>query len=204
VTFGDSFVEEITMTDVQRFRLAPVTLSSMFRYFETFPLSWIVLPVPLLLLGFGAAGFLVPEMRMPWLVAGVLCVGGLILPVFMAGAVLASRLASIEINGGHLVVRGVLLGPSARLQVLRLSDARAVDLRRDRTYRPVAGGGINMPGYCAGSGSIGGGEKADWLLTDTSRVLYVPARSGRSLLISAESPEAIVETLHSMPVPADA
>jgi hypothetical protein len=204
LTFGDSVVEEITMTDVQRFRIAPVTLSSMFRYFETFPLSWIVLPVPLLLLSFGAAGFLVPEMRMPWIAAGVLCVGGLILPVFMAGAVLVSRLASVEINGDRLVVKGVLLGPSARLQVLRLSDARAVDLRSDRSYLPVSGGGFNVPGYIAGSGTVGRGEQATWLLTDPSRVLYVPARSGRSLLISVESPDAIVETLHSMPVPADA
>jgi hypothetical protein len=187
------------MADVQRFRIAPVTATSVARSFRAFPIQWIVVSVPFFMLALGGCGLLIPSMRMPWGVAALVIAGGLLVPALLAFAVFCSRRGTIEIDGFRLDIRGVPLGLSANLLSLRPAEARWVNLVDDRSHRPTSGGGLNLPSYLAGWGSFGHGERVAWLLTDLGRVVYLPAREGPSLLISAESPEALIEALRSLP-----
>jgi hypothetical protein len=158
---------------------------------------WIALVVPLLLIGFGGAGLLIPALRMPWGVAAVLIAAAFLLPAFMVAAAIWSRTGYVEIDDSRLIIRGVPNSRSFHLRSLRLPESRALDLRDDPSLRPAASGGVNLPGLLAGSGSLAGGERIAWLLTDLRRVAYVPAREGNSLPVSVESPEDFVEALHS-------
>jgi hypothetical protein len=81
---------------------------------------------------------------------------------------------------------------------LVLEDARAVDLNIDRELIPRGGVAINIPGmYTAGSGTLGTGARAMWLITDLGLVVYAPARAGYAMLVSAADPHSLVSALHS-------
>jgi hypothetical protein len=175
-----------------------VTASFLARFIGAFPFVWVALPVPFLLIGLGGAGLLLPSLRMPWGLPAVLIAAAFLLPALMASAVVWSRTGYVEVDDARLVIRGVPYGRSARLRSLRLPEARALDLIDDPSLRPAAGGGVNLPGFLAGSGSLRGGERVAWLLTDLSRVVYVPAREGHSLLVSVQPPEGLVAALRSV------
>jgi hypothetical protein len=191
------------MSEAQRFRVAPVTFASLARFQRAFPIGWVVLPVPFLLIGLGGAGLLLPGMRMPWGISAVLLAGGLLLPALMGLSVLFTRSAFLEIEGVRLVTKGAPNAPSARLDSLRLREARIINLALDRGFVPTSGVGLNLPGYSAGLGSISRGEKVAWLITDPQGVVYIPARTGYSLLISVQSPEIVIEALRSWPMAVD-
>jgi hypothetical protein len=191
-------IEATPMAEMQRFRIAPVTWTSFARFLGLFPIGWLALLGTVLPFGIGGAGLLVPELLMPWGVAAMLIVAAFILPAFVLAGVVWSRTGYIEINDTRLIVRVAPNGPSARLESLRLSDAQVVDLSRDRSLFPSAGIGLNVPGcFTAGTGTIGRSEHVAWLVTDPRRVVYIPASSGHSVLVSAESPESLVAALHA-------
>ena len=193
------------MADVQRFRLAPITTTSFAVFMGTFPLGWIALVAGFVPLGLGGAGLLFPSLRMPWGTEAVLIVAGLLVPTFVALAVFWSRTGFVEISDNWLAVRGAPNGPAARLQSLRLQEARTVDLRADRSFWPSGGVAVNVPGcYSAGSGTVRRGVRVAWFITDPSRLVYVPATAGQAVLVSAESPESLVMALRSMPESPDA
>jgi hypothetical protein len=130
-------------------------------------------------------------------VATVLIAAAFLLPAFMVSAVVWSRMGYVEVDDSRLVVRGVPIGFSAHLRSLRLPEARALDLRQEPSLRPVTGVGVNLPGFLSGSGTLVGGERIAWLLTDLDRVVYVPARQGPSVLVSVQVPEDLITALRA-------
>jgi hypothetical protein len=192
------------MAEAQRFRIAPLTASAFARFIRVFPFVWAGLPATLLLIGLGGAGLLRPSWHMPWGLAAVLIAAGFLLPAFMVSAFVWSRTGYVEIDDSRLVVKGVPNGFSAHLRSLRLPEARAVDLRDDPLLRQANGIGVNLPGLLAGSGSLVGGERIAWLVTDVARMVYVPALQGHSVLVSVASPEALVAALRALSESAEA
>ena len=57
--------------------------------------------------------------------------------------------------------------------------------------------GISLPGYAAGRFARQGGGAVFALLTDRDRVVYLPARTGTSLLISVGQPERLLAALRA-------
>ncbi len=55
--------------------------------------------------------------------------------------------------------------------------------------------GLSMPGISAGHFSTTQGGKVFAILTNRSRVLYLPAKTGQSLLVSVEDPAAALQSI---------
>jgi hypothetical protein len=166
----------------------------------------------------------VPPGRAPWL---TLLAIGLVLPLMIIGGVLYEqggrqlpevlaatsilslltvglgalmRRSSVRIEAGQLVVRAAMytfrLAPAA----LDLAQARVVDLDEKRELRPRwKTNGYALPGYYAGHfRSAGLHERLFCLLTSQRRVLVLPTRSGRRLLLSLQRPQALLDALRAM------
>lgn len=94
-----------------------------------------------------------------------------------------------------------LRAPLQRLRVavgmLDLAQARIVDLNREPSLRPrLKSGGVDLPGVAAGH--FRGrpfSQRLFCLLTRRERVLLLPERSGRRLLLSLERPQALLDAL---------
>ena len=81
---------------------------------------------------------------------------------------------------------------------LLVEDARALDLGRERQYRPKwKTNGSGLPGYQAGWFKLRNGEKSLLFVTDRSRVVYVPTRDGYSVMLSVTHPEQFLESLRN-------
>lgn len=125
----------------------------------------------------------------------------LLLPAMaVLGASMASN--SLEVRAGQVVVRAGFFYEYAR-------DIREFDLARARhgsqaAIAPQALGrrdsGIRLPGYAAGrfSGGMrqGGPESLFVTVTDSERVVYLPASHGQSLLVSVEQGDELLQMLY--------
>ena len=104
----------------------------------------------------------------------------------------------LRLEDGKLVLRAAHFYEQARpVADFDLARARAGNLASIPEARlGVRSDGISLPGYAAGQ-FAGQGETVFALLTDRSRVVYLPARTGPSLLISVEQPERFLMTLRA-------
>ena len=110
-----------------------------------------------------------------------------------------SQATRFEVSPAGLRVRGDLYGRLVPASALRGPQARAVDLRSERTLAPVARTfGTGLPSYRAGWFQLASGEKALVYLTDPSRVVYVPTTLGWSVLVSTPDPAAMVAKLREV------
>jgi hypothetical protein len=107
---------------------------------------------------------------------------------------------ALRLENGKLMLRAGHFYEQARpLGDFDLARARAGNLASIPEARlGVRSDGISLPGYAAGR-FTGQGGAVFVLLTDRSRVVYLPARNGSSLLISVEHPEHFLEELRSAP-----
>ena len=123
-------------------------------------------------------------------------VAALVLP-FTLG--IASTLShnELRIKGENLSVRAAYFYDYSR----NIDD---FDLSRAQvgTYQSIADGqlkwrrnGLGLPGMNAGRFSTTQGRVLFALLTDRSSVLYLPAKTGPSLLVSLENPAAVLADL---------
>lgn len=108
----------------------------------------------------------------------------------------SSRSARFELSPAGLRLRGDLYGrfiPSAELDGAR---ARRVNLVEERELAPRWRTlGTGLPGYRAGWFRLANGEKALLYLTDQRSAVYVPTRSGYSVLVSPQEPDRFVAAL---------
>jgi len=154
----------------------------------TTPLVWLVPAFALLMASIGLA-VLIP--RTPGAAVGLL-------PVALAGVLVAVaiRRRRVELAGGELRIAAGLLRHRVARSGLDLGKAAVVDLAERTELRPLwRTFGVGMPGYRAGHYRLRNGAKAFVLLTDTRRVLMLPAREGRTLLLSLEQPQALLDAL---------
>jgi hypothetical protein len=110
----------------------------------------------------------------------------------------------IAIEEDALVVVSTFYRRRVAVASLDLAQARIVDLAEQPQYKPgLKTNGYGMPGFQSGHYRLGG-RKAFCLITDASRVLYLPLRDGSALLLSPEQPRALLEALQALAVPARA
>jgi hypothetical protein len=108
----------------------------------------------------------------------------------------------ITLDQGELVVVSTFYRRRVAVASLQLEQARIVDLAEHPRFKPgLKTNGYSMPGFQSGHYRLGG-RKAFCLITDASRVLYLPLRDDSVLLLSPEQPRALLEALQALAVPA--
>lgn len=145
-----------------------------------------------LLIGMIGIGFAAREERWVWLAAIVI--------------VLAAALIVVSVRRRRVALEGDALTIAAGINTLRVpvaaldvAGARIADLTSIATPRLGRTGiGASMPGYRTGYVRLRDGSHAFVLLTDKTRVLALPERSGRMLLLSLERPQALIDALQAM------
>ncbi len=81
--------------------------------------------------------------------------------------------------------------------MLSPGEARVVDLATNAEYRlGIKSFGTSMPGYHAGHFRQVRGRKVFALVTDKHRVLVLPERDSRLLMLSLDKPQALLDALH--------
>ena len=81
-------------------------------------------------------------------------------------------------------------------------QARIVDLAEHTGYRPMLGlNRFGLPTYRAGHYLLRNRKRAFCLLTATDRVLVLPQRDGRVLLLSPERPRELLDRLRELASP---
>ena len=121
-----------------------------------------------------------------------------IVPLVFAMLLVAMKRRAVELHDGTLEVRAALFRERVAVTQLDLARARVVDLAERTELRPVVKtGGMSLPGFHAGRFRLREKfGKAFCLLTDRSRVLWLPLRDGKDqLLLSLEHPQALLDAL---------
>jgi len=99
-------------------------------------------------------------------------------------------------NGVLSVVAAGLFTHKVAVSELDLDKARIVDLDEHAELRPgVRLWGMGLPGFSAGHHLLRNRARAFCLLTRREKVLVLPRRDGRYLLLSPEQPRALLEHL---------
>lgn len=108
----------------------------------------------------------------------------------------------IRLDGTTLEVVSTFYRKRVAVEALQLERARVVDLAEHGSFKPtLKTNGYGMPGFQSGHYRLRDRSKAFCLLTDASRVLYLPLRDGSALLISPEQPRALLEALQALAAP---
>jgi hypothetical protein len=134
-----------------------------------------------------------------WVLFAVILVILLIAATVLLATVRGARVSRFELSDAGLRLRGDLYGRMIPADSLRGAAARIVDLANTPDLRPRRRTmGTALPGYRAGWFRLRNGEKALVYLTETSRTVYVPTRSGYSVMLTPEQPERFLERLRTV------
>lgn len=159
--------------------------------------AWLWLWVPILLAIAAIAGTtLLPQRQEA--PAQLLYLAPLVL-LLAIGLNLALRRRRIGIDGHDLAIAATFYSRRIPIDALDLDKARIVDLAEHTEYKPaLKTNGFNLPGFQAGHYRLRNRGKAFCLLTDRERVLVLPQRDGRWILLSPEKPQALLDALRRM------
>jgi hypothetical protein len=125
-----------------------------------------------------------------WVLPAVVAVGPLLL--------LLMRRRRVTLDGATLEVRATLHTLRVAVADLDLAAARIVDLSLARELRPMLRTfGFGMPGFRAGHYRLRSMQRGFCLLTKYDRVLALPERSGRVILLSLERPQQLLDALRA-------
>lgn len=157
-----------------------------------------------------------PDLRKAWLLPGLAMLGGAIgvafaarqdpgallaLPILLLAAAVVAivmRRRNVRLEGGELQVAAGMHNRTVAVADLDLAGARIVDLGEHKPLRPLFKSfGTSLPGYHAGHFRLRDRGKAFVLVTDARRVLVLPERSGRKLLLSLRHPQALLDALEA-------
>jgi|WetSurMetagenome_2_1015567.scaffolds.fasta_scaffold70888_4 hypothetical protein len=131
---------------------------------------------------------------------GLLLLAGLAFVILTATAM---GRGSVEVSPGEIRIRAPFYGRTVPVASIDCASARVVDLTTEGDLRPRwRTNGIGLPGYGAGWFKLRNGERALLLVTDKSRVLYLPTREGYSILLSASEPQKLLEAIRKNGAPA--
>ncbi|MCC7664081.1 PH domain-containing protein [Stenotrophomonas rhizophila] len=120
----------------------------------------------------------------------------LLVTVVVSGAYFRRR---IRLQGNTLEVVSTFYRKQVALDALQLEQARVVDLAEHGSLKPlVKTNGYAVPGFQSGHFRMRDRRKAFCLVTDPSRVLYLPLRDGSVLVISPQQPRQLLEALQAL------
>ncbi len=141
--------------------------------------------------------------RQPGFAAGIIAsLCGLLLVAFVACD--RSKSVRFEVADGILRIRGDFFGCEIAVQTLRLNAAEIVDLTTRPELRPgwIKNCGTALPGYWSGDIPLRNGQAALVFLSDLRRVLVIPEKSGRLLLLSCAESDGLLRALRDAANPA--
>ena len=108
----------------------------------------------------------------------------------------SSRRTTFTVSEKGLTVSHTMYGRTIPASDLRAQDAKILDLTKEAAYRSQwRTNGLGLPDYTLGWFILRNREKALTFLTDRRKVVYIPTRSGFSILLSTPSPEAFLRAL---------
>jgi hypothetical protein len=108
----------------------------------------------------------------------------------------------IRLQDHQLEVVSTFYRKRVPVQDIVLERARVVDLAEHGSLKPtIKTNGYGLPGFQSGHYRMRDRSKAFCLLTDSSRVLYLPLRDGSGLVISPENPRALLTALQALAAP---
>jgi hypothetical protein len=156
-------------------------------------LRWVLL-IPALGLAAGSIGiaFAAREEPRVWLVA---------IPVVLAIWLMAwsIRRRRVVLDGDRLRIAAGINSVDIAVAELDLDAASIVRLDNAPGLRPrLKTFGTSMPGYRSGHFRLRDRSRAFVLLTDPTKVLALPQRNGRRLLLSLEKPQALLDALKTI------
>ena len=125
-----------------------------------------------------------------------------IMALVLGLSLLAMKRRSVTLVGGVLDVHAGLFRERTPIADIDLERARIVDLAERMDLRPaVKTMGMSLPGFHAGRFRLRGKlVKAFCLITDRSRVLWLPLHNGKDqLLLSVERPQDLLDALRATP-----
>lgn len=158
------------------------------------PWFWLLAPALALLV----AAWLQPQQAQPtpapaWLLAPFA------IALILVAPSLALRRRSIALQECELVVAAAFYTRRVGIQALDLERARVIDLAEHTDYAPMLGiNRLGLPGFRAGHYLLRNRQRAFCLLTATGRVLMLPQRDGRVLLLSPARPLELLERLREL------
>jgi hypothetical protein len=116
--------------------------------------------------------------------------------VIVALSLRGAHASRFDVLPDGLRLSGDLYGRTIPGAVLRLDEARRVDLSRETDLLPSwRRTGTALPGYTSGWFRLRNGEKALLYLTDRTRAVYVPTTAGYGLLLSPSDPDGFLASL---------
>lgn len=134
------------------------------------------------------AGESVPGPAWPWLPLGI--------ALLLVAPALALRRRHVTLQGNELVVAATFYTRRVPAHALELDRARVVDLAERAELRPWLGGNnLHLPGIQAGHFLLRNRQRAFCLLTACQRVLVLPERDGRLLMLSPRHPHDLLARL---------
>lgn len=157
-----------------------------------------------------------PDARMVWLLPGISTFAAVValvyaaitqrepmlwlaLPVLLASLALLHRMlrrTRVTLDAGTLVIAAGMFTRRVAVADLALDKARIVDLREHRELQPlIKVFGAHLPGHSSGHFRLRDRRAAFVLVTDRSRVLVLPESSGKTLLLSLQQPQALLDAL---------
>jgi len=125
----------------------------------------------------------------------------MLIPIVLVCALIAAALRRREValDGGHLRIAAALHTLTVSVDRLDLASAKIVDLAEARDLRPFwKTFGTSAPGLRAGHFRLRDRTRAFALVTRQDRVLVLPEREGRILLLSLERPQALLDALRAV------
>ncbi|TXH77944.1 MAG: hypothetical protein E6Q88_00080 [Lysobacteraceae bacterium] len=106
------------------------------------------------------------------------------------------RRRRVSIDGETLVIAAGINTARVKVSELQLDAARIVNLDHDSELRPrLKTMGTSMPGYRAGHFRLRDRRRAFVLVTRREKLLALPERNGRMLLLSLKQPQALLDAL---------
>ena len=128
------------------------------------------------------------------------------LMVLIASAVLVAIIIHrrrVTLTDAVLKISAGLNTQTVAIDQLDLGNARIVDLDTHPDLRPwMKSMGTALPGLKDGHFRLRDGRKAFVLMTERHRLLVLPRRDGKLILLSMEKPQALLSALNELAAPA--
>jgi hypothetical protein len=128
----------------------------------------------------------------------VFCVLMVGLILFVYYICVSSRNTKFEVTTSGLKITDNIYGRTIPFEILRLEEARPINLNSQPEYRLRFGtSSSTMPGYRSGWYRSTQGKMLAFI-TDPTRVLYIPTQKAYGIMLSVDNSEALLAALKRM------
>jgi len=126
----------------------------------------------------------------------VIMVSAVVVPIL--GLLLLMRRREVSFDGETMTIKAAFYTRRLARSEIDLEKARVVNLNERMELRPLLRtNGFSLPGFHAGHYRTRDLARAFCLLTERDRVLLLPERSGKLVLLSLERPRLLLDALQA-------